>query len=250
MRPYTHELHVITSGYSQPHVRIDLTDMAHSDIIMWRSFVLLLVAQPDKLSRTMESFRPQSPQYCFKYDASLWRIAVGVYSAPSDELLTFGGVDLPFAVNNEARRQNTMEFIAIILGLLLCWRTDKSNFSYNLHGDSMSSLAWTENDRTNSKLARRGNIVFTTLSMHLMAQVAVTTHIPGKLNILYDGLSRNLTPSELGIDPHLEYNASSDSSLLAFLCLCDPDEPLDALSSHMLLLQTCQKLLSTKQYSS
>jgi len=86
--------------------------------------------------------------------------------------------------------------------------------------------------------------------MHLMAQVAVTTHIPGKLNTLYDGLSRNLTPSELGIDPHLEYKASGDSSLLAFLCLCDPDEPLVASSSHMLLLQACQQLLSTKQYSS
>jgi len=55
MRPYTHELHVITSGYSQPHIRIALTLQAQTDIIMWRSFVILLVAQPTKLSRSMES---------------------------------------------------------------------------------------------------------------------------------------------------------------------------------------------------
>jgi hypothetical protein len=60
-------------------------------VLMWRSFVLLLVAHPTKLSRCMESFRPQAPQYCFKYDASLTRIAVGVYTSDSDELLTFTG---------------------------------------------------------------------------------------------------------------------------------------------------------------
>ena len=86
---------------------------------MWRSFVLLLVAQPAKLSRSMESFRPQAPHYCFKYDASLTRIAEGVYTSASDELLTFAAADLPFAVNNEAERQNTMELFAIIFGLLL-----------------------------------------------------------------------------------------------------------------------------------
>ena len=243
MRPYTHELHVITSGYSQPQIKIALTLTAQSDIIMWRSFALLLVAHPIKLSRSMGSFRPQSPQYCFKYDASLKRIAVGVYTADDDELLVFAAVDLPFEVNSEAKRQNTMEFLAIIFGLLLCWRTNRADFYYNLQGDSMSSLAWAENDRVNSTLARRGNIVFTTLSMHLSATVAVATHIPGKLNIIYDGLSRLLTPSELGIDSSLEYAASNDEQMLSFLQLCDPDAALNTIDSHVTLLRTCQHLL-------
>lgn len=98
--------------------------------------------------------------YSFKYDASLWRIAVGVYGSESDELLTLAAVDLPFEVNNEAWRQNTMEFIALVFGLLLCWRTAKTNFSYNLHGDSMSSLVLAEHDRVNSHLARWGNIIY------------------------------------------------------------------------------------------
>ena len=149
MHPYTHELHVITTGYSHSQIKIELTLQAQSDIIMWRSFVLLLVAHPVKLSRSMGSFRSHPPQYCFKYDASLKRIAVGVYTADDDKLLVFAAVDLPFAVNNEARRQNTIEFLAIIFGLLLCWRTAKSTIYYNLHRDSMSSLIWAENDRVN-----------------------------------------------------------------------------------------------------
>ena len=243
MRPYTHELHIITSGYSSPHVRIPLTLMAQSDILLWRSFVLVLVAQPTKLSRPLESFRPQQPQYCFKYDASLFRIAVGVYATETDSLVTFAAVDLPFDVNNEARRQNTMEFIAIIFGLLLCWRRGITNFNYNLHGDSMSSLAWAQADRVNSTLARRGNIVFTTVSMHLEATVAVTTHIPGKLNVVYDGLSRNVSSSDLGLDSSAEHNATNDKSLLAILRLCDPASALDDITAHTHLLQQCRQLL-------
>ncbi len=166
-----------------------------------------------------------------------------MYTADDDELLVFAAVDLPFAVNNEARRQNTMEFLANIFGLLLCWRTTRTDFYYNLHGDSMSSLAWAENDRVNSTLARRGNIVFTTLSMHLSATVAVATHIPGKLNIIYDGLSRSLTPSELGLDSSLEYTVSNDEQMLSFLQLCDPDAALNTIDSHVTLLRTCQHLL-------
>ncbi len=102
----------------------------------------------------------------------------------------------------------------------------------------MSSFAWAENDRVNSTLARRGNIAFTTLSMHLDATVTVATHIPGKINIIYDGLSRLLTPSELGLDSSLEYNASNDEPILTFLQFCDPDTALDTIESHVNLLRT------------
>jgi hypothetical protein len=173
----------------------------------------------------------------------LTRIAVGVYTSDSDELLTFAAVDLPFAVNNEAKRQNTMEFLAIIFGLLLCSRTRKSDFHYNLHGDSISSLAWASKDRVNSKLARRGNIVYTTLSMYLDANVAVTTHIPGKLNIVFDGLSRLLSPADVGLDISLEYNASDDHTLLQLLQLCDLEAPIDTIDEHIHVLTSCQQLL-------
>ena len=136
-----------------------------------------------------------------------------------------------------------MEFLAIVLGLLLCWKMAKTSFRYNLHGDSMSSLAWASHDRVNSRLARRGNIVFTTLSMHLDATVAITTHIPGKQNIIYDGLSRNQTPEDLGIDSSLEYHVARDQSIITFLRLCDPSALLDTIESHMQLLTSCQQLL-------
>ncbi len=245
MRPYTVTLHAITSGYDQPHVRIQLSVLAQSDVMMWRAFVLLLIANPDKLSRTMESFRPQTAQFCIKYDASLTGLGVGIYNVLDDTLLTYSALELPFQVTNESKRQNTMEFVAVVFGLLIAWRLRLTNFSYTLHGDNMSSLAWAQADRVNSTLARRANIVFTTISMHINASLSDTQHIPGIMNVLFDGLSRHISPTELGLDPTLMFNAADDVSILRFVQLCDPALELSDIQSHHDLLHQCTMLLLT-----
>ena len=191
--------------------------MAQSDIMMWRAFVLLLIANPAKLSRPIESFRPRDAQYCIKYDASLTGLGVGIYNVLTDTLLTYTALELPFQVTNESERQNTMEFVAVIFGLLLAWKLKLQNFSYTLHGDNMSSLAWAKADRVNSTLARRANIVFTTVSMHINASLSDTQHIPGIMNVLFDGLSRHVSPTKLGLDPTLMFNAANDVSILRYV---------------------------------
>ena len=244
MRPYTHTLHVITSGYTQPHAKIHLSDLAQSDVMMWRAFVLLLIAQPERLSRTMESFRPQIAIYCIKYDASLTGLGVGIYHLPTNELITYAAMTLPFEVTNESKRQNTMEFVAVVLGLLLAWRASLKNFAYNLHGDSISSLAWAQADRVNSTLARPANIIFTTISVHLNATVAETVHIPGTLNIIFDGLSRGLTSRELGLDESKLYPVSNDAAIHDFIMMCDPSTVLTDMRSHTNLLHRCTSILT------
>ena len=150
---------------------------------MWRAFTLLLIANPTRLSRSMESFRPQPAKFCTKYDASLTGLGVGLYRTIESSLVAYTALDIPFNVTNESKRQNTMEFLAVILGLLLAWRSNVLHFHYQLHGDSISSLAWTKADRVNSTLACRENIVFTTISIHLDATVADTVHVPGTLSV-------------------------------------------------------------------
>jgi hypothetical protein len=57
-----------------------------------------------------------SKKFCIKYDASLTGLGVGLYNVSTDTLLTFAALQLPFEVNNESKRQNTMEFVAVIFG--------------------------------------------------------------------------------------------------------------------------------------
>jgi hypothetical protein len=116
-------------------------------------------------------------------------------------------------------------------------------FPLQFNGDSMSSLAWAQVNQVNSVLARRGNIIFTTLSMHLDAHAAIATHIPGKFNVLYNRLSRNVTATDLDIDASKEYDASSDLAFIFVLQLCDPDADLPDITAHTQLLQHCQQLL-------
>jgi len=211
--------------------------------MMWRAFVLLLIADPSRLSRPMESFRRQPAQYIIKYDASLTGLGVGLYAVQDERLISYAALQLPFSVDSDSSNQNTMEFVAVVLGLLLAWRANLNTFYYDLHGDNMSSLAWARSDRTNSLLARRANIIFTTVSMHLHVQLADTEHIPGSMNIVFDGLSRNVSPEELGLDPSLLYPTAADSTINEFINLCNPAIQLTDMLSHTSLLKQCYQLL-------
>ena len=110
-------------------------------------------------------------------DASLTGLGVSLYRLTEFFVLEFfeffDGIGV-FFVNNESRRQNTIEFFEVILGLLLSLRFQLNNFSYHLHGDSASLLTWAKADRINCTVARQANLVFTTVSMHFNATVAGT----------------------------------------------------------------------------
>ena len=159
-----------------------------------------------------------------------------------NRLVIYNALQLPFTVDNDSSNQNTMEFTAVVLGLLLAWRAKLSNFHYDLHGDNRSSLAWAKSDRVNSVLARRANIIFTTISMHLNANLAGAEHVPGVLNTVLDGLSRNVSPQELGLGTLLMYNATADDVMLQIVQLCNPADQLFDMTSHTALLQQCTSL--------
>jgi hypothetical protein len=168
---------------------------------------------------------------------------VGLYEVQNGNLLIYSALQLPFNVDHDSSNQNTMEFVAVVLGLLLAWRLKLEKFHYDLHGDNMSSLAWAKADRVNSLLARRANIIFTTISMHLDATLSETEHVPGSMNILFDGLSRNVSPQDLGLDPLLMYQAAGDYAVNQFIQLCNPADQLSDMISHTTLLRQCTNLL-------
>jgi hypothetical protein len=219
-------------------------DFNFDKTLMKTRFPHKLIAQPTRLSRTMESFRPQSAEFCIKYDASLTGLGVGINELSTSELVTYTALASPFVVTNESKRQNTMEFIAVILGLLLSWRASLHQLTYNLHGDSVRSLALAKADRINSTLAGQANIIFTTISVHLHATVAEIIHIPGALNVIFDGLSRGLTSTELGLDESRMYSADIDTIITQFIMLCDPSVVLADMHSHTAIMHRCTSLLS------
>jgi len=62
-------------------------------------------------------------------------------------------------------------------------------------------------------------LFYTTISVHLLATVAETVHIPGTLNVIFDGLSRGLTPRDLGLDESKMYPILHDATIKEFIMM-------------------------------
>jgi hypothetical protein len=243
MKPYTLALYTDISLFEKNNYNnYQLSEHSCVDIIMWRAFLCLLKFDENMYARKLNSFRERKPAVLFEYDSSLSSFAVGVsvWNANNNlyELKAYTAVDSPFELTCDSSKQNTYEYLAIMLGLLLAkYLNIEKGFSFDLIGDSMSSLSWCAHDRVNSLLARRAGIGFTLLSVHMDATVCEIRHLAGKLNIVYDGLSRGLRGIDVGLRPDLFVAAATNSNTMQYLTLCDPDVPLVSVDEHITLSQ-------------
>lgn len=245
MRPFTRALHECAAQYSNPIQRRRLSATAKADVCLWRAFLVASHLDPLRVSRPITSFATREPTVRIEYDSSLSAFAVGVSTLHSGQpqLRVFAVAESPFAPTTEARFQNTYEFLAVVLGLLLMRHLGLRSQAYSLHGDSISSLTWAASDRTASALARRANIGFTIVATDIDALVSDTVHVPGKLNTVYDGLSRGVDAATLGLDPALQLHLPPTHPFLHYLALCDPVLPLVTPDEHLTLAAAFLQLL-------
>ena len=248
MRPYTSCLGSDANGFSgsNPSTRHTLSALALCDIAMWRAFLLLLNTETLCIVRPLQSFRESAPAYAVEYDASLTGLAAGISSVAADgshTLLRFAAVPVPFATRQDSSYQNTCEFLAALLGLLLAHSLDLSHFRYRLIGDSRASLAWSLTGRASSLRARRANVSMSLLLLRTGAILADTVHVPGVDNKIYDGLSRDETAQQLGLNPTLQLHLPTNHPYSQFLHLCDPALPLSSPEDHFTLSSSLLLLL-------
>lgn len=251
MRSYVTQLHKAKTAYQGNHAAVrELPALAKCDVQIWRAFLCLLKLDPKNYARSLESFRPRRPTVLLEYDASLEGFGVGVslWSERLErfELAAYTRLDVPYATDMDSSKQNTNEYITVVLGLLLCKRLAHAptDFAYNLIGDSMASLSWCRKGFVSSSLARRANIGWTMVNVDMNATVAVTQHIPGTYNVIYDGLSRGQTGRDVGLPPELYIPVEPDSPIAQYITLCNPALPLSSPSDHSALSIAFMDLLS------
>jgi hypothetical protein len=238
MVPYTSALHRAKSQYNGSHSALFcLPPLARADVELWRAFLCLLHFDSAQYSRSLYSFLPQPPSVLIEYDASLEGYGVGVstWHAESGRFTLQGYTSLiaPFPVTDDSSRQNCQEYTAVMLGLLLAKKLGiPAGFSFDVTGDNTTSLSWCRRGRVASEIARRANIGFSLLAINMNALVAETTHIAGKDNIVYDGLSRGKTGLAVGLPAHLFVEVTMDSPIVEFVRLCDPAVMLESTEEH------------------
>ena len=111
-------------------------------------------------------------------------------------------------------------------------------------GDSRSSLAWVLQGRARSVLCRRASIGFSILAVNVAATILETEYVPSKLNVVCDGLSRGIPPSELGLDEGLWVHLPDTGPVVQYIRSCDPRLPLTTWSQVIDHMGQCHQLLS------
>ena len=247
MKPYTAAFYAMTTMYSSSSSMRMLSKLAILDIQMWRAFLCLLVFDEKNFARPIESFRVQDVTIRIEYDASLTGLGFVISQkiGNSWSICCFLGLQFPFLVNKDSSFQNTCEFIAIVSAVFVLAVRGFKHFSYELIGDSMSSLKWSRSGFTKSTIARNAAVGMSLISVKADAVLVKTEHIAGKLNTVCDNLSRNVTIDSVLYPKQFEIVGHEKDLIIQLLCLCDPTiESVQELPQHVSMLQNFISLLN------
>ena len=231
-RPYLAPLYAETTGIIHQNItKPELKLATRRAIWFWRIAFMALVVDRVPHSRSIESFRPNrcaTHEVCF--DAELRGLgfqirAVGPDDVTIPDVLKCGKyrLDANFDLGGESRYQNTVEFIAAIIGTVVIAQMGVRNASIRLKGDSKVCLAWGTSERFKGCLSQNAAIVFIMTSMAFGSDVVGSLHFGAKDNTVCDGLSRDkISPRDICEREDQILDLQNDPVIQRFVRLCDP----------------------------
>jgi hypothetical protein len=248
MKVHVGALYQFQKSFPSHSARRRLPESARVEVLLWRSFLLSLHVNPASFARPFQSFRVRPATHTIEYDASLTGMGVLVWRGglvgPPRVLLGFAVLPSPFVATTDSSFQNTYEYLAILLGLLLSRSLGLRDGVFAVLGDSRSSLAWVLQGRARSMLCRRASIGFSILAVNVAATILETEYVPSKQNVVCDGLSRGIQPSELGLDEGLWVHMPEAGPVVQYIRACDPRLPLTTWPQVIDHMGLCHQLLS------
>ena len=235
MKPYTHQFYSFISGTRNTRKSRKLDSLAQFDVLMWRSYLVVLRLDESTHSRPFDSFCSSPPTIRIEYDASLFGIGVALSTRTDvtvDEwsLEVYSQIVLPYDLEGDSSYQNSCEFLAIVLGLAIAARLGHRNFTFHVCGDNTTSLAWATSGRVRSDRSRATAIMYTALVTRIGAHFGTSEHVRGVDNVIMDGLSRGLDPAGLRLDPHKHFVWDDYAGGVEILHLCNPTISYETMS--------------------
>jgi len=193
LRPFVSPIYQNMAGVYSSHARVDWTPAATISVCMWRACLCLGGLRREAFARPFESFREgRRADVRLSYDGSLQGLGI-VLEERSDEVwirICHASIMVNYADSSDSGYQNTMEFTAIVLGMILIIQRKVRGKLISLVGDNTTSLKWSTNGRVKSAYALQSAVVFALLGTQFGLEVAETRHIAGTLNTECDSLSR------------------------------------------------------------
>lgn len=239
-RPLTMALYAEIHGIHNIRAYKSVGLRGQQAIWLWRCLLVLMDIDEKQFCRSMSSFGDTPPEYSIHYDSSLTGVGVGLGYASSrpDDLTTLigvGSVSFPFLLRQNSKYQNTVEFIAVVLGVACLARRGVRDAGVKLFGDSRTSLKWGLTERFRGVLGLSSAAVYILLATRYNISVVEAVHVPAGDNKLWDSLSRGSSVESLGFAPGLNLHLDIDPHINSLLNLCDPVHDLSCSSSLVVL---------------
>ena len=239
MKPFSSELYRTVKGRYR-NVSINLRTEAPGAIRcikMWRSLLCLLSTHGGEYQRPFSTFSQSAPSIVLEYDASLSGIGVIIYRFIDGVEVEWLVIQerFPYDLGEDSGYQNSVEFIAITIGVAALAAKGLRDTNIHVRGDSKSSLKWSTADSFRSKRCRWAATCFTNLAFLSGITVVSIEHIPGETNIRCDALSRSrdngIRPCDLGFEDALVFDLSKHEAVKELLRLCEPRADVDSLDN-------------------
>jgi hypothetical protein len=230
MKPYSSDLYKAISGRKRNTSVNLVTDApgAMRCIQMWRSFLCLLVTNGGDFQRPISSFSTDAPSIVLEYDASLTGIGVIIFNVVEGAEVEWFVIQevFPFDLGGDSGFQNSVEFIAITIGVTALAARGVRNVNIHVRGDSKASLKWSGSDSFRSRRCRAAATCFIAITTYSGISIVSVEHIPGETNVRCDALSRckenGLSPADLGFSDTSVFQLSANPYVQALLKLCEP----------------------------
>ena len=193
--------------------------------------------QGSTYARPIESLFRGKISFVIEYDASLTGIGL-VLSGWDAELgvarvMKVSKIVLPFDLGVDSSFQNSMEFVAVVMGIACLGAMGYSQAKVRIIGNNTSSLAWSVKSSFREGRSRGAAICMVNISTRLGLEVNEGVHISGSTNEVCDGMSRDKWPTDYGFVDSQCISVENDWRLSLLLNLCNPLRSIDVISGFL-----------------
>lgn len=239
MRPLCAALHRLTAGRVSPHAKFKLSQEAKVAIQCWRALLCVIPYDEVQFTRSLASFHARPGETVAEFDASLSGVGVVWFSSDgaAEEVRGVCALSLlSMGFGKDSSFQNLAEFIGAIVAVIGFVTMGGKGKNLTLRGDSITALTWAYTEKTRGPTARNAAIVWTLLCIAADVHIADTTHLPGKLNVTCDVLSRRSAADapvsshevdDLGLAGAAVLDLGNDPVVRALISICDPKRILE-----------------------
>lgn len=176
---------------------LTLSRSAKAAIRIWRIYLITSTYKHMhnfSTGRDIDFWRPKTNKFCVEFDGSLYGLGYRIFQGNDLGCVASGSVALPLAFFPNGCKlsdhQNSVELMALVVGIIHLIRLGGTNCSIEVRGDSATVLYWSTTNKFRSILALPVIILFTAICDFFKIHIQDGIHFSSEENYICDALSR------------------------------------------------------------